>query len=87
MFPPTARQLEALRYIHGYQLANGNAPTLSEIGAVMGVEKWPVLCLLRSLEGRGLIRRTAYAARSIEVLAPPSIPMIGDAPLYFVRAA
>lgn len=82
---PTARQLEALRFIHGYMIAHrGVAPTLNEIAAGIGGSKTPVKRIVDGLCERGLVRRLSNRPRALEVLAPPAIPTIGGAPLYAV---
>lgn len=84
---PTARQADALRFIHGYQLAHGGvSPSFSEIRDALGLAaKSCVFRLLDGLVERGHIRRRACRQRAIEVLVPPAIPLAPDgAPLFAV---
>jgi SOS-response transcriptional repressor LexA len=82
----TSRQLDLLRYIHGYQVAHGGvSPKFLECAAALGVaSKSNVHRMLGALEQRGLIRRRHRRESAIEILVPPAIPMIGDQPLYLV---
>lgn len=85
MIGATPRQMELLRFIHGYQLAHGGiAPCIREIAEAIGGGKGQIHATLVQLEERGRIRRIAGKPRAIEVLTPPAIPMIGGAPLYAV---
>lgn len=84
---PTARQLEMLRFITGYQIAHdGISPSLDECRAPLGLAgKGGVRRLLDAIEDRGLIHRLPNRARAIEVLAPVPIPRAPDgAPLHAV---
>lgn len=87
-FSPTARQLDALRYIRGYQIAhNGASPRLVEIADALGLcAKSGVFRLLTGLERRNLIRRIPARERAIELLVPVDVPFgpNGD-PLFFVQ--
>lgn len=86
-YPVTGRQLDVLRFIVGYQQANGGvSPTLQEIGQALGITRRSgVWRLLDCLEERGRIRRFRHRQQAIEVLAPVPVPRAPDgAPLYFV---
>lgn len=85
---PTARQMDALRFIEGRLQATGIAPSFEQIrdaldlqGSTSGVAR-----LLDGLEERGHIRRLRNRARAIEVLTDIPVPRSPDGePLYFVR--
>jgi SOS-response transcriptional repressor LexA len=84
---PTARQMDALRFVTGYQLAKGYAPTVREIGRGIGSNS---TCLthgfLTALEERGHIRRLFAQTRAIEVLTDIPVPRSPEGePLYWVR--
>lgn len=89
-FPPTPRQAAALRFIWGFQLANGRTPTLSEIGAGIGVVgKSSPKRLVDGLAERGhlIIDRGTWpwnTRRSIEVIGEPAIPRAPDGEPLFV---
>ena len=90
-YSPTPRQLDALRFIHGFQLAHGWSPSLAEIHDGLGIateSKSSVVRLLSGMEERGLIRRIFKRARAIELLVNPAIPQAPDgAPLFVVKGA
>ena len=83
----TPRQMDALRFIAGFQQAKGFSPSFEEIGVGLGLaSKNSVALLLDGLEERCAIRRLNYRRRAIEVLVPVAIPRAPDgAPLFFVR--
>lgn len=87
-FPLTRRQLDALRYIAGFQQAKGFCPSLREIMEGIDLHSHSrVSSLVDGLEERGHIRRQRGRWRSIEILYPHSIPRDPSGrPLYFVRA-
>lgn len=86
--PLTAGQMALLRYIHGYQLANGGiSPTLQECATATGVSKTLIFDRLRALECKGVIKRLPFRNRGIDMLIKPSIPTINGAPLYAVPIA
>lgn len=82
----TPRQLQLLRFITGYQAANGGvSPRVRDCMAGIGnYSSAGVVQMLRALEERGAIRRMRCQARAIEVIERPSIPMIHNSPLYAV---
>ena len=82
----TAVQLAALRFIVGYQAANGGiSPSCVEVGTALGWKaKSRTAATLACLEERGAIRRLRRRQRAIEVLAPVAIPSVGGEPLYAV---
>jgi SOS-response transcriptional repressor LexA len=86
----TKRQLDALRFIHGYQIAHGCSPTHRELGEGMGSPQGSATHdRIVALEERGFIRRSADTRpgvrQDIAVLVEPTIPRAPDgAPLYAV---
>lgn len=82
----TARQLELLRFIRGFQIANGGvSPTLVECAAGIGIQsKSMIHTMLASMEERGAVRTLRGKARAIEIIETPSIPSISGVPLYAV---
>jgi len=90
MISLSQRQQDALRFIIGFQQANGQSPSYVEIGYGIGLygenSKGWVGRLMRGLQERGAIRHRPNVARSIEVLETVSIPRAPDGePLHFVR--
>lgn len=86
---PTARQMDALRFIRGYQLAKGLNPSNDELRRALRLRSSSgPACLIDCLEERGLLRRARTkggARRAIEVLTDIPVPRSpeGD-PLYWV---
>lgn len=65
----TAKQAAVLAYIRDRVAADGYPPTIREIGSRFGIGGTNgVLCHLRALEKKGLIRRKAGGARAITVV-------------------
>jgi SOS-response transcriptional repressor LexA len=83
----TPRQMDVLRFVHGYQQAKGYSPSHAELAEGIGSPKGGATQdRLLALEERGFIRCLYGKHRAIEVLEPPAIPRDPDgAPLYFVR--
>lgn len=86
---PTQRQMDALRFIRGYQFAKGCAPSGKEICSALGLRSTAGPAgLIDGLEERGLLRRLPVIGgerRSIEVLVDIPVPRDPDGnPLYFV---
>jgi len=80
----TAKQLQLLRYICGYQEAHGRAPTFDDLEAI-GIGRQNAHERMVALEEQGYIRRQPCKARAIEVLRPVPVPRAPDgAPLYIV---
>lgn len=86
MISLTPQQAALLRFIRGYQLANGGiSPSYGDCGRGMGISsKSSIHRLLTGLEERGAIRRLRDRQRAIKVLRPTAIPMVGSSPLYAV---
>jgi SOS-response transcriptional repressor LexA len=85
----TARQMDGLRFIAGFQAAKGYSPSYVEIAKGIGLSgetsKHAVYRLVTGLCERGAIRRLPHRERAIEVLVPVAIPRAPDgAPLFFV---
>jgi SOS-response transcriptional repressor LexA len=70
--PESNRQREIYKFIHSKIASRGYGPTVREIGEAFDI-KSPngVMCHLKALEKKGLIKRTPNAARVIEVLGGP----------------
>jgi len=81
------RQRDLLRYIRGFQLANGGAsPSYQTMADGIGLRsKSGAYRLVDGLERRGAIRRKPDCQRSIEVLVHVAVPTAPDgAPLHAV---
>jgi SOS-response transcriptional repressor LexA len=86
-YPATARQMDLLRFIVGYQEASGGvAPSRDDMCRGLGfVTKSNAGRLLDGLEERGWVRLLRNRARAIDVVHAPPIPRSPDgAPLYAV---
>lgn len=88
----TARQLDLLRFVAGYQAANGRSPSFSEMTEGLGLPKsgkGSTHRLLCALEERGAIRRLQnWWPQAIEIMVPVAIPCAPDgAPLFFISVA
>lgn len=68
----TPRTLQAKAFIVAFIEAHGVPPTVTEIGDGLGLKgRGGVVRILRELEQRGHIKRTAKLARAIEVVSAP----------------
>lgn len=87
MISLTARQQDALRFIIGYEEANGVPPLLKEIAAGLSCRSLnAAFQLVDGLEKRDAVARCNAQWRAINVLRPIAIPRAPDgAPLHFVR--
>lgn len=87
MISLTPRQQDALRFIVGYEEANGVPPVMNEIAAGISCRSVnAVFQLLDGLEKRGAISRSGAQWRGVNVLRPIAIPRAPDgAPLHFIR--
>src|SRR5262245_15975164 len=78
----TERQREVYEFIRGKIESRGYGPTVREIGEAFDI-KSPngVMCHLKALEKKGLIRREGFRARAIQLAdhRPPaaSVPLLG----------
>lgn len=82
---PTFTGMRMLRFVAGYQRANGGvSPTLDECAAGLGLRgKSGAYRILAMLEERGLIRRSHFRHRAIELLVEVTVPAAPDgAPLF-----
>lgn len=82
-----ARQLELLRFIRGFQVANGGAsPTLKQCSAgVRFATRSGAHRVLQRLIERGAVQAHADGSRlQIEIIEAPAIPLINGVPLYVV---
>jgi repressor LexA len=69
--PLTARQAEILSFVVDFIARTGQPPTVREIGRHFGIRSVNgVVCHLRALERRGVIRREPTMPRGIVVLQP-----------------
>lgn len=87
MMSLTLRQQDALRFIVGYQEANGVPPLLKEIQHALACRSlYVAFWLVQQLEQRGAIDRSSSGWRAINVLHPIAIPRAPDGePLHFIR--
>jgi hypothetical protein len=69
----TPKQGQYLAFIHAYTEGFGFPPAESEIAKAMKVSPPSVNQMMKTLESKGLIRRRAGVARSIEILVSPSM--------------
>jgi len=68
MNPPTARQLELLRFLHRFKEQHDFMPSLREMGDAISVESTNgVTDRLNRLERRGLIVRLRFKTRAITI--------------------
>ena len=83
----TRRQLDALRFIAGFQMRFGFGPSYSEIAAGLGLKsKSGAHRVVIGLEERGAVRVLPARSRSIEILKPIEVPRAPDGePLYSVQ--
>src|ERR1700682_960158 len=78
----TDRQREIYDFIRDKIESRGYGPTVREIGQAFDI-KSPngVMCHLKALEKKGLIKREGFSARAIQLIAhrPPdaALPMLG----------
>lgn len=82
----TSRQLDLLRFIRGFQIANGGvSPSVRECMRGLGLSRPSgIQRMMIGLEERGAIRTLNSRARAIEVQLPVPFPSIDGSPLYVV---
>lgn len=87
MISLTPRQQDALRFIIGYEEANGVPPAIKEIASALScLSLNAAFQLVEGLERRGAVQRSGAQWRGIMVLESLPIPRAPDgAPLHFVR--
>src|SRR5438105_8214926 len=79
----TPRQKEIYDFIRLKIESRGYGPTVREIGLHFGI-KSPngVMCHLKALEKKGLIKREGFSARAIELIGHkfghPGLPLLGS---------
>jgi repressor LexA len=74
--PPrlTPRQLQILTIIRDYQRNRGYSPTMQELADELGVTKVTVFEHAEALIDKGLLRRSPYKARSLEITSAAVFP-------------
>jgi len=73
----TELQGQYLAFIYAYTKVNGRAPAEADMQRYFAVTPPSVHQMVRTLEGKGLLRRERGKARSIELLlAPEQIPRL-----------
>src|SRR5262245_11345990 len=74
----TKRQREIYEFIRDKIQGRGYGPTVREIGTEVGI-KSPngVMCHLKALQKKGLIKREANMSRAIQLLQDPTTPARG----------
>ena len=70
----TPRQLAILQFIRDYRRSRGYSPTMQEVADELGITKVTVFEHIGKLADKGLIRRLAYRARSLELTSSVSFP-------------
>ncbi len=70
----TPRQVEILTLIREHQRNQGCSPTMQEIADRLGVTKVTVFEHIETLVAKGLLRRLAYKARSLELTSRVELP-------------
>jgi Mn-dependent DtxR family transcriptional regulator len=73
----TEKQGQYLAFIYAYRILNGRSPAEADMERFFRVTPPSVHCMVVELERKGLIRRQAGQARSIELLvAPEALPVL-----------
>jgi SOS-response transcriptional repressor LexA len=87
MMSLTPRQQDALRFIVGYEEANGVPPAIKEIATGLCCRSInAAFQLIEGLERRGAVLRSGAQWRGIMVLERLPIPRAPDGePLHFIR--
>ena len=79
----TSRQREVFEFVRDKIQNRGYGPTVREIGQHFGISSPNgVMCHLKALEKKGLIRRSPNKSRAIELVgepatAPKGVPLVG----------
>ncbi len=72
----TDRQQSVYEFIRDKIVNRGYGPTVREIGEQMDIRSPNgVMCHLRALERKGMIKRTANKSRAIELIQPGTVPV------------
>lgn len=67
----TPRQAEVLEALRAFTLEHGVAPTLRELGAILGIRSTHgMMCHLDALEKKGAIQRLSCRQRGIRIVPP-----------------
>jgi Mn-dependent DtxR family transcriptional regulator len=78
----TEKQGQYLAFIHAYAQLNGRAPAEADMEKFFRVTPPSVHRMIVELERRGLIRRVARQARSIELcVSPDELPSLEPQPI------
>ena len=70
----TPRQLEILMRIRDYQRSQGYSPTMQELADELGISKVTVFEHVDALVRKGVLRRSAHKARSLELTSQARFP-------------
>lgn len=70
----TPRQLEILTRIRDHQRSHGYSPTMQELADALEISKVTVFEHVDALVRKGLLRRSAHKARSLELTAEAQFP-------------
>ncbi len=70
----TPRQLQILTCVRDFRRKHGYSPTMQELADDLGITKVTVFEHVGALERKGLLRRLAHKARSLEVSPHASFP-------------
>jgi repressor LexA len=81
----TPRQLQILTVIRDFQRSRGYSPTMQELADTFGVSKVTIFEHVEALIAKGLLQRSPYRARSLEITSvavfpderPTSLPLVG----------
>lgn len=61
----TPRQAQALEHILAYTRRHGYAPSVRDLGRLLGITTYAVTCLLNRLEAKGAITRAPGKSRAM----------------------
>ena len=70
----TPRQLQVLTCIRDYQRKHGYSPTMQELGDALGTTKVTAFEHVEALVRKGLLHRSQYKARSLELASNAEFP-------------
>ena len=81
----TPRQMQILRFIRDFRRSQGYSPTMQELADELDITKVTVFEHVETLIDKGLLRRVAHKARSLELTSdfrfpderPTLIPLVG----------
>jgi len=72
--PLTPKQKRIVTFIRQFQLSHGYSPTMQELGDALGVSKVTIHEHIASLVEKGVILRSHYKARSLELAPDLDLP-------------